>query len=305
MLCPRVMLQLAPLSKPRAYALLHATIFVWGFTAILGKLITVSAWAIVWYRQWIAALVLLLALVRTPRLLRISVRDVLILAGVAAIVSVHWVCFYASIKVSGVAVAVVCLASTSFFVSFIEPVVFGRPVRFGESALGLAVLLGVVLLVRGEAKASVLGIVLGVVSALAASIFGTLNGSLVRRMPAAVMSFYELAFGALWLSGAFFFVPDAFAAPATLSMADAFWIVVLGVFCTAIPWLTSLRAMHTLSPFTVALSLNLEPVYSLMIAWFVFPSSERFAASFYLGTAVLIVAVLANARLKTADRALA
>lgn len=292
----------APLSQSRAYVLLHATIVVWGFTAILGKLISVNAFALVWYRQWIAALVLLGAAARSPRILRLPGRDVLALFLVAALVSFHWVCFYGAIKAAGVAVAVVCLATTSFFVALVEPIVFRRKLRVAECVLGLVVLVGVVLLVSGEAHADAKGIALGIGSAVGAALFGTLNGALVKRISPVVMSVYELGFGATWLSLCFAIVPESFVAPLAMSRGDAGWLLILAVVCTAIPWLTSLRAMHALSPFTVALSINLEPVYTLIIAWFVFPSSERLSVEFYVGTALLIAAVGVNARLKAAEK---
>jgi drug/metabolite transporter (DMT)-like permease len=286
------------LSPAAAHALLHLTVFIWGFTAILGKLISVNALALVWYRQIIAVLFLGVLFAARPKQLAIARRDLAILFGAAFIVSAHWVLFYAAIKLAGIALAVVCLSTCGFFVSIIEPLLYKRPFRPAESVLGIVVLVAAIFLVRGLAGGTVLAIALSLGAAFGSALFGTINGVLTKRLSPGVVAFYELLGGALWMSLALAVFHEHFVSPAALSTSDMLWLSILGVVCTAVPWLTSLRVLQTLSPFTVALALNFEPVYSLVLAWFVFPSSERFDWSFYVGVALLLIAVGADARLK-------
>lgn len=292
-----------PLTRPRALALLHVTVVIWGFTAILGKLITVNAIALVWYRQWLAALMLLPAIARSPSRLKIAPKEALRLFGIGALVAAHWACFYAAIKLASVAAAVVCLAAGSFFVALFEPLVFRRALRVSEVALGLFVIVGVVLLVGAHTEARPSAILIGIAAAAGSALFSTLNGWVMQRTTdTAVVSIYELTSGALWVTLAFAFIPGSFVAPQNMVASDWLWLLLLAGVCTALPWLWSLRILRTVSPFTLALSVNLEPVYSLILAWLIFPGSERLSATFYAGTAVLIAAVVVNQMSRPQDR---
>lgn len=285
----------APLTRPRAFALLHLTIVIWGFTAILGKLISINALSLVWYRQWLAALMLLPAVARAPQRLKLPAKEALRLIAIGALVGAHWLCFYAAIKLASVAVAVVCLAASSFFVALFEPLVFRRAVRAREVLLGIFVIIGVVLLVGVQARASGFAIAVGIAAAAGSALFSTLNGWIMQRTSdSAVVSIYELAAGAAWLTPIFFLVPGTFLVPSAIPASDWLWLLILASACTAFPWLWSLRVLRTFSPFTLTLSVNLEPVYSLILAWLIFPGSERLSATFYAGTLLLVVLVAAN-----------
>jgi drug/metabolite transporter (DMT)-like permease len=254
-----------PTMSPRgAYALLQLTVLVWGFTAIIGKQLTLNAFALTFYRQLITALVMFAwAGLRRERL-AVSRADALRLVGVGGIISLHWVCFYGCIKLAGVAVGVLCIASVVLFTALIEPLVYRRGLRRAEILIGGLVLVGVWMLVRVGADASPLA-------------------------------------GAVWLGGfVALFVPETFVAPADVSGVDWGWLVVLSVVCTALPWIWSLDVLTVLTPYTVSLSVTLEPVYSMIIAYFWFPDSERLGVSFYAGAATLLGLVVLNARLRTA-----
>jgi drug/metabolite transporter (DMT)-like permease len=289
-----------PLSVPAAHGLLHVTVFVWGFTAILGRLISLPAVPLVWYRLLVVLPVmgLLLRLKGLP--LATAPKTMRAFWGIGVLVALHWLCFYGCIKYAGVAVAVLCLSSLTFFTALFEPVVYRRAVVPAELLIGLAAIVGVALLVKLETRATPAGLALGLASALFSAGFGTLNGVWSRKEPAARVTLHELSSALLVTSlgfAAWDFIP-----PWALSPRDGLWLLVLGVGCTVFPWLASLKVLETLSPYTLALAVTLEPVYSLVLAWLFFPGEEQLTGRFYAGAAGLIALVLANAWLKRPSR---
>ena len=287
----------APLSAGRAHALLHATVLLWGFTALLGKSIAVGARALVFYRVTLVAIAMALVMVRRRVPFRTSAPRLLELVGAGALVACHWVSFYATIKLAGIAVAVVCLSTCTFFTALLEPLILRRRVHGHELVLGGGVVLGVGLLLRFEVGASFGGYALGLLSALSAAVFGTWNARLGRVERREKITFFELSSAAFWI-GASYLVTGGFVPPAAVSARDWGLLLVLGLGCTALPWLWSRRELATLSPYTVAVSVALEPVYSLLFAYLVWPTEERLGARFYAGALALVGLVAANAWLK-------
>ncbi len=275
-----------PLSLRGAYALLHLTVLLWGFTAILGKSFSIGAVPLVWYRVVLVVAVMAGVLAfrgisfRQPRVWR--------LYAVGALVGLHWLMFYGCIREAGVAIAVLCLATLTLFTAIFEPLIFRRPFRVYELLLGAVVLAGVVLLVKVEAKASVTGWGLGIGSALFSAAFGALNGKFARTEVAERVTFYELQ-GAVVVTSLFFVVwPEKFVPPSALSLQDVGMLAVFVVGCTVLPWLWSLRVLQVLSPYTVSLAVALEPVYSMAMAVWLWPETEKLSLRFYAGSAVLI-----------------
>lgn len=293
------------MSTRSAYLILQLTVLIWGFTAILGKQISINAVSLVFYRQLITIAAVVVWLVLRKRSVRISGQHALQLAGIGAIISLHWVAFYGCIKAAGVAVAVLCLASVVLVTSLVEPLVYRRRVRAMEVAIGVAVLAGVWLIVRVETTASVLAIATGILAAVGGATFGTLNGVVRRHLASDVITFWELSFGAAWLGLYLVFSPGELVAPSAISSSDWAFLTVLAVVCTALPWIWSLDVLTVLTPYTVALSVTLEPVYSMAIAYLWFPDSERLTPTFYAGAAVLIVLVMLNGLLRASPRTLA
>lgn len=289
--------QQAKLSVGAAHALLHVTVLLWGLTAILGKLISIGAIALVWYRIVLVVAMMGGVVAWSGAGFRLTRAKALRYLAVGVLIAAHWLCFYGCIKYAGVAIAVLCLSSLGFFTALLEPLIFKRPVRRYELVLGLGVVLGVALLVQLEAKTDALGMALGLGSSLFSAAFGTLNGKLTLEDSAARITFFELSF-ALAVTSLFYFPSSQWVSPLALSGADLGWLLVLAVACTVFPWQWSLRVVKTLSPYTVALAVTLEPVYSMLLAFVLFPESEQLSSRFYLGAAVLVALVLANARLK-------
>lgn len=273
---------------------MHVTVFIWGLTAILGRLISLPAIPLVFYRLAIVVLAMpaVIAWRRLP--MRIALRDARAFAGVGAFVAIHWMLFYGCIKHAGVAVAVLCLSTVPFFTALIEPWVFRRRPSAREIVVGFGVMVGVSLLVKVEAGTDALGLGMGLGSALFSAIFGALNGRLAQRHRGEVMTFYELA-AALVVTALFLARrPELFVAPTALSPKDAGLLVVLAVVCTVVPWLTSLKVLQTLTPYALALAVSLEPVYSMTLAYLLFPGEEQLTWRFYAGGGVLLALVAWN-----------
>ena len=215
-------------------------------------------------------------------------------ALVGLLVALHWLLFYGCIKYAGVAVAVLCLSTTTFFTAVLEPFVFSRRANASELLVGFGVMAGVSFLVRVETNSDTLGLAMGLGSALFSAAFGALNGKLARECNGEVMTFWELLFA--WFATAAFFAwrPDDFVAPWLLSMRDIWLLLALSVGCTVLPWLWSLRVLRTLKPYTLALAVSLEPVYAMVLAYFLFPNAEELSIRFYAGTALLLILVAFN-----------
>lgn len=294
------MSEAAPLKSMPAHALLHVTVFIWGFTAILGRSISVSAVTLVWYRLLIVAPIMAALLLINGSSLRAEPKLARAWSGIGVLVAMHWLMFYGCIKYAGVAVAVLCLSSITFFTALMEPIIFRRKVVASELVIGAAVVIGVSLLVRFEAHATALGLALGLGSALFSAAFGTLNGVYAREHSSQKITLYELSAGLAVVTCFFFVWPGDFVAPWALTLKDVGLLLLLAVGCTVLPWQWSLRILKTLTPYTVALAVSLEPVYSMGLAYVIFPGSEQLNWRFYLGALVLLVLVLANSQMKRA-----
>ena len=285
------------MSRPRAHALLHFTVLLWGTTAILGKSIHIAALPLVFYRVVLVTALMAGVLVARKVPFRVPRARLAELGAAGVLVALHWVLFYGTIKRAGVTVAVLCLSTITFFTALLEPLVFRRRVRRHELALGALVVVGVVLLLRLEAHADTTGYAMGLGSAFFSAAFGTWNGSLVARERAERVTLYELGAAAV-ACGVAFPLLGGFVAPWEIDAHDWALVSVLAVACTLLPWLWSLRVLKTLSPYTVAISVSLEPVYSIAFAYALWPAEERLHPRFYAGASLLVALIVANGALK-------
>lgn len=287
------------LTRPAAHALLHAIVLLWGATAILGREISIQAIPLVWYRLFIVVAALAVVVGFRGHALRIPRKAAQEYALVGAFIGIHWLCFYGAIKQAGVSTAVLTLSTITFFTALIEPVVFRRRIDLGQVAIGAVVVAGVALLIQVELHADPLGLLLGLGSAVFAAVFGVLNGKLARREPPERLMLYELAAALIVVTLCFAVVPAQFVSPLALSGADLGWLAVLAVVCTVVPQILIIHVLRTLSPFTVAVSVNLEPVYALILAAILFPGDDAPSARFYAGAGLLIGLVIANGLRRT------
>ncbi len=277
--------------------LLHLVVLVFGFTGILGKLISVGSAPLVWYRMLIAvvAIGMYLMWARVPmRLPREGVRWTVV---VGLIVAAHWTFFFESIKQSTVSIALVCLSTGTLFTSLIEPVIFRRGVRLYEMLLGVFTVFGILFVFRFESVYTI-GIVYGLVASFLGAVFTVLNGKLVGRYDSRSISLYELASGFCALSVYLLFVARPGWDALAVSRSDLAYLLILGVVCTGFAFVGSVHVMRALSPFTVVLTINLEPIYGIVLALLLFGESEYMSPGFYAGGAVILLSIWANALIK-------
>ena len=278
----------------RALLQIHFCVLLWGFTAILGKLISLRALSLVWWRMLIVTAALLL-LPRVWRGLRgMSGRLWLAYAGVGAVVSLHWLTFYGSIKLANASVAATCIALAPVFLAVVEPYIAGRPFRARELLLGVAVVPGVALVVGGLSPQMRLGAAVGALSALLVAIFSALNKRLVEHADALVVTCVEMGTGALFLTLLTPLLPHTGALFPPPGARDAVLLVVLAIGCTLVPFALALSALRHLSAFGAQLVVNLEPVYAIVLAIPLLGEQRELGPSFYAGVVIILAAVFAE-----------
>jgi drug/metabolite transporter (DMT)-like permease len=274
-------------STSRAYLELHLAVFLWGFTAILGDLISLNALTLVWWRVLLTSLSLI-AFVRLAAMVReVGKRQLMIYAGIGVLVAIHWVTFYGSIKLANASIALICMATTSLFSSIVEPWIVKRPFRWYELLLGLFILPGIWLIADGVSGDMEVGILVGLFSALLVAIFTSLNKRFVEGADPHRITFLELSAATLFLTPFLPFVGDI-RWPSNL---DWLYLLVLALLCTTLTNVLFLRALRKLSAFASNLTVNLEPVYGIFLAYFLLNDAEELNGQFYLGTLLIMVAV--------------
>ena len=281
-----------PFTHP--YVQLHTAVFLWGFTAILGKLISVSGFALVWYRLIIVTGVYALIPGVIPKVLALKRKDLLRMAGAGVLVSLHWVTFYEAIKYSNVSLTLACLATTTLFTAFIEPWFTGGRVRMLEIGIALVVIVGIGCIFQVTSVEMTTGMIIALVSALLVSFFGVANKILVSRYQydTLALSLVELGTGMLVITLLMplniWMFPEKDWIPAGYDWA---WIVVLAILCTNVAYFLGASALKHVSAYTSALAVNMEPVYGITMAWLIF--GETLHWGFYAGTALILGAVVA------------
>ena len=272
----------------RAYLELHLAVFLWGFTAILGDLIQLSALTLVWWRVLLTSLSLIF-FVRLGRIVReVGARRFWLLAGIGVIVALHWVTFYGSIKLANASIALICMATTSLFSSVFEPLIVKRPFQWHELLLGVFILPGIWLVVDGAATNMYLGIGVGLLSAALVSVFTSLNKKYIESSNPARITFIELGAATLFLTPFLYPLGGDKFWPSPL---DWSYLLVLALLCTTLTFFLSLRALSRLSAFASNLTVNLEPVYGILLAYFLLDDARELSPTFYWGALLIVIAV--------------
>ncbi len=289
-----------------AWLQIHLCVFLWGFTAILGRLITLPALPLVLWRMVAVGLVLLL-LARVWRgMLRLTARHFLAFLGVGVLVALHWLTFYAAVKLANASVAATCMALIPVCLCFIEPLVTGRPFVRRELLLGVLVLPGVALVVGGTPQSMNLGIAVAIVSAVLAALFTAFNKRLILRTDALSATALEMLGGGVfvlvlalllsvlplapWEAGAMLPAQQDLLVPP--AGRDLLWLGVLAVACTLLPFALSLVALRQLSAYASALAVNLEPLYAILLAMAILGEQRELGLTFYLGAGIILAVVL-------------
>ncbi|MGA0557547.1 DMT family transporter [Larkinella sp. VNQ87] len=277
------------------YLHLHFLVLIWGFTAILGLLISVSALTLVAYRTLLAALGLAVVLMVQKKMVAIAPADRLKLLATGLVIALHWALFFGAARVANASVCLAGMATGSLWTSLLEPLFFRRRLRLVEVTLGLVVMAGLYLIFRFELDRAV-GLLMAVFSAMLAAVFTIINSRFTRRYSALTITFYEMcgAFGgSLVFLGLYLALglekPQALWPQPT----DWIWISILALVCTVYAYSAAVVLMRKFSAFAINLTVNLEPVYGIMLAWLFFGDRERMTTGFYIGTLVILVAVLA------------
>ena len=276
----------------KAFLQLHAAIFLAGFTGIMGRLIELSEVLLVWYRMMFAAFALLLITVITKKIIKLHFSEMLRLIAIGGIVALHWVFFYGSIKYSHVSVSLVCFSAIGFFSALLDPLLSKRKFEWIELLLGLMVIIGIYLMFHFDPHFRT-GILFGMISSLLAAIFPILNKKMMDKHQPETITFYEMSGGffllTLLLPFYLAFFPTQYLYPST---SDLIWLLVLSLFCTVLAFNLSIRSLTKISPFTVNLSFNLEPVYGIALAFIFFKEYEEVDIPFYIGIAIIFLTVV-------------
>ncbi|MFC4764608.1 DMT family transporter [Dyella koreensis] len=270
---------------------IHFCVLLWGFTAILGKLITLPALPLVWWRMLLVALSLLLVPKVWRELKAMSARLRWAYAGIGALVSLHWLTFYAAIKLANASVAATCIALGPVFLALVEPWIARRKFDPRELLIGIAVVPGVAMVVGGVPSDMHLGIVVGTVSALLVALFGSLNKRFVEHADPLTVTCIELGTGTLFLTLLAPLLPHVGPAFVIPSLHDASLLVLLSFGCTLLPFALALVALRHMSAFGTQMVTNLEPVYAIVLAILMLGEQHELNGRFYIGVAIILAAV--------------
>ena len=283
--------------KLQAYLQLHLIVFIWGFTAILGALITIKADALVWYRMLFACIFLFLFIVLKKKSFKIPMKEFFKLIFVGLLIAIHWVFFFKAIHISNVSITLVVFSLGAFIASLLEPLIYGRKLLWYEVFFGLLIVAALSLLLEVE-----INYFEGMIYALASIILGVLftlvNGKLIKHHDSSVITFYEFLSGVFFITLYFLYQHQFTDNFFKLTSKDWILILVLSSVCTAYAFTASVKVMQKLSPYTVMLTTSLEPVYGIVLAYFIIGGKEKMSVEFYVGALIILVIVVINGIVK-------
>lgn len=284
-------------SKLKNYLHLHFIVFIWGFTAILGALISIDAVPLVWYRMTLASVFIFLFLLIKKKSFQIDLKSLSKFFVSGIIIALHWITFFMAIKVSNVSVALVTMSTGAFFTSLIEPIFFKRKIRLIEVFLGLLVVVGLAIIFTFESQYT-LGIVYALISAFLSAIFSVINGLFVKKHKASIISFYQLVFGSIFITIFLLVEGNLTSDFFILNSTDWLYLFILSSVCTAYAFIASVHVMKYITPYTVMLTINLEPIYAIILALIIFGDKEKMNPQFYVGAFIVLFVVLLNGVIK-------
>ena len=277
---------------------LHFLVFIAGFTAVLGELITNSSVSIVWHRMLIASILTIFFIFLKKKSLKINLQQLLKYSFLGLIIALHWITFFEGIEQSNISVTLAMFSTAAFFTSFLEPLFFKRKIIFYEIILGLLVVIGVFLIFNAEFN-FINGIILGILSAFFASLFSVLNGVMIKNDSAIKISFYEFVSGVIFITIYLILTENI----NTLNIENYLslnylYIFILGSVCTAYAFIASVYLLKFITPYSVVLTYNLEPIYGILLALLFFGDNEKMSFQFYIGLFLILSSVLINMYVK-------
>lgn len=276
---------------------LHLIVFLWGFTAILGKLIHANAEVLVFFRMLFASVFLYLFIrIIKKDSIKVSKKLLLKLVGIGSLMAFHWLFFFSSIKVSNVSIALSCLGTSTLFAALLEPLIFKRKIDLSEIVMGIVIVICISLIFKVEFQYK-LGIIYGLICALLGTIFSVFNGKLYGKTSSGNIIFYEI-FGGFLVISLYYVFSGQISQIGEISYRDLALLTLLASVFTAYPMFESVNLMKYISPFTLILTVNLEPIYGIILAFFIFGESEKMSAVFYGASLVMILAIVINGVIK-------
>lgn len=279
--------------------LLHGIVFIWGFTGLLGKLIHLPADLIVWYRLIIAVVGLFIGIKLIGKSVSLPDRSILLKASiVGAFVGLHWITFYYSIQWSTASLGILCMATTSLHVTWLEPLILKRPFSWLQFLLSLVIISGIILVTGDFNTDEWKALAIGLASALCAAIFSVSNAKLAQICPAHNLSLIELSMAFLLLTLALGVQQKLSLEIFQITLSDLLWLLFLGLICTSFAFLVSVDLAKKLGPFTVSLTINLEPVYTIGLAALILHEHEKLNPLFYVGAGIIMLTVFCNSWLQ-------
>lgn len=284
-------------NRLKNYVLLHLIVFIWGFTAILGALITIDAIPLVFFRMGLAVFFIAIYFLFKKKSFYLNKEGVFKFLFSGIIIALHWIFFFKAIKISNVSVALVTMSTGAFFTSLLEPFFFKRKIKSLEIILGLLVIVGLYIIFNFESQYK-LGIIYALISSFLGSLFSVLNGLFIKKYDANRISLYQLLFGTLFVT-LYLLITNSFSVSFfNLPNTDWVYLFILSSICTAYAFIASVKVMKYLSPYTVMLTINLEPIYAIILALFIFGDKEKMNPEFYLGACIVLGVVLINGIIK-------
>jgi drug/metabolite transporter (DMT)-like permease len=281
----------------KSYLNLHLIVFIWGFTAVLGALITVKEASLVWYRMLFAGVFLLLYLLVTKKSILLPLKAIINLTLVGFLIALHWIFFFKAINISNVSITLAMFSVGAFLASILEPIFYKRKMLWYEVFFGLIIIAGLFIIMQVEIK-YLQGMLCALLSIFIGVLFTLLNGKLIQRHDSTVIALYEFFAGFAFVTIYLLFQGKFTLAFFEVSSKDWLLILVLSSICTAYAFTASVNVMRKLSPYTVMLTTNLEPVYGIFLAYFIIGGDEKMSLPFYIGSVIILSTVILNGVVK-------
>jgi drug/metabolite transporter (DMT)-like permease len=283
--------------KLKSHFQLHLIVFIWGFTAVLGALIAIKEASLVWYRMLFAAIFLIIYLIFTKKSFLLPVKEILKLVLVGFLIAIHWIFFFKAINISNVSITLAMFSVGAFMASILEPLFYKRKILWYEVFFGLIIIAGLSIIMQVEIN-YLNGMLCALFSIFIGVIFTLLNGKLIKKHDSTIIAFYEFIAGFAFVT-IYLLVENKFNKSFfEVSNNDLFLILLLSSVCTAYAFTASVNVMKKLSPYTVMLTTNLEPVYGIFLAYFIIGGNEKMSISFYIGSVIILITVILNGVVK-------
>jgi drug/metabolite transporter (DMT)-like permease len=277
---------------------LHLIVFIWGFTAILGALISLDAMPLVWFRMLFAVgfIAVYIYFKKIPLNISLKTKGQFLFAGL--IIALHWFTFFRAIKISNISITLACLSTGAFFTSLLEPILYNKKIVIYEVFFGLLVVVGLFIIFHFEGD-HLWGILTAITSAFLSALFAVINSKFVKGHDPIIISFYELSGGVVFFTFLLLFTHSFSPTFYSISCEDLMFLMILSSVCTAYAFIASTSIMKFLSPYTVMLTINLEPIYGIILAVLVFKEKEKMSFEFYIGAFIILLTVILNSIIKS------